>query len=91
MRERVTRSRGGPVKSPTRRAGSVPFRSRVRGSSIHPVMHRVQERDIWIFVDLMEHLILTTRQIVELRRQEVDRISASEHLEPPYGPRRAVV
>jgi len=82
---------GGPVRTPTRRPRRVPPRSCVRGSSIHSVMHRVQERDLRISVDLLEHRVLTTRQLVELHRQDVDRISASEHLEPPYEPSRAVV
>jgi hypothetical protein len=54
------------MRSPTRRPRRVSLRSRARGSSIHSVMHRIQERDVRLFFDLLEHRVLTTGQIVEL-------------------------
>lgn len=62
----ATAPQGGPMRSPTSRPRRVSLRSRARGSSIHTVMRRIQERDIRIFFDLMEHRVLTTGQIVEL-------------------------
>lgn len=54
------------MSSPTRRPKRVSLRSRARGSSIHSVMHRIQERDVRILFDLLEHRVLTTAQIAEL-------------------------
>lgn len=54
------------MSSPTRRPKRVSLRSRARGSSIHSVMYRIQERDIRILFDLLEHRVLTTGQIAEL-------------------------
>ena len=54
------------MRSPTSRPRRVSLRSRARGSSIHTAIRRIQERDIRIFFDLMEHRVLTTGQIVEL-------------------------
>lgn len=54
------------MSSPTRHPRRVSLRSRARGSSIHSAIQRIQERDVHIFFDLLEHRVLTTGQIVEL-------------------------
>lgn len=54
------------MSSRTSRPQRVSLRSRARGSSIHSVMHRIQERDVRILFDLFEYRVLTTGQLVEL-------------------------
>lgn len=54
------------MTAPKRRPRRVSLRSRSGDSSILSVMHRIQERDVSILLDLHEHRVLTTQQIAEL-------------------------
>ncbi len=54
------------MRAPKRRPRRVSLRSRSGDSSILSVMHRIQERDVQILLDLHEHRVLTTQQIAEL-------------------------
>jgi hypothetical protein len=81
------------MKAPKRRPRRVSLRSRSRDSSILAVIHRIQERDVRILLDLHEHRVLTTYQIVNLhfpsyhvgwrRLRILDQLGFIRHFRPP--------
>jgi hypothetical protein len=81
------------MRAPKRHPRRVSLRSRSGDSSLLSVMNRIQERDVRILLDLHEHRVLTTNQIVELhfpsyrvgwrRLRILDQMGLIRHFRPP--------
>jgi len=82
------------VRAPKRHPRRVSLRSRSGDSSILSVIHRIQERDVQILLDLHEHRVLTTQQIAELhfpsyhvgwkRLHMLEQLGLVRHFQPAF-------